>query len=186
MASVRGRTIVSLCAVTALGAVLAANALAGIDSLRVSHEPPLLKAKDISPISDYSNVVEVSATQRRIVFFEHDNPIATSDEGCMDNDGQSLIMHCKAKGITHLRVMFEAGDDELDMDLTGLNHHVHQAASGGTGADTLLGGAGPQLLRGEDDNDILKGGPGDDVLDGGAGHDTCIGGRGNDTLLDCE
>ena len=182
----RGRTIVSLCALAALGAVLAANALAGIDSLRVSHNPPLLKAEDISPTADHANVVDISATQRRIVFYEQYDPITTSDEACMDNDGQSLFMHCKARGITRLRVVFLGGDDELDVDLTGLNHKVRQTASGGVGSDTLRGGAGSQLLRGEDDNDILRGGPGGDVLDGGSGLDTCAGGPGQDQLIHCE
>jgi Ca2+-binding RTX toxin-like protein len=163
---------------------LAAIAIGGIARLSVDHAPPVLKAQDVG--FEYANHVTVGATAHRVIFTQELDPIITDDEACMDNDGSSLTMRCRAGGITRLIVVLGDGDDELTVDLAGIQHDMSQTGRGGAGEDLLVGGADGQRLGGGDGDDRLRGGPGDDLLLGGEGTDRCRGGTGHDVLRHCE
>ena len=60
---------------------------------------------------------------------------------------------------------------------------INDAATGGTGDDTLIGHDGSDTLLGQAGNDQLVGGVGEDVLFGGAGDDVMVGDDGNDMLI---
>jgi RTX calcium-binding nonapeptide repeat (4 copies) len=166
-------------------AITAAVAVATFPGLHVEHDPPVLRIDDTEPIM-HNNVVDVSATQRRIVITHADLPIDSNDAACADNDGSSLTMRCKVKGIKRVAIKLRGGADELDLDLSPHHTRLGQLAVGGPDPDMLRGGNGRQELRGGSDADTLRGGRGRDVLNGGAGTDDCKGGPGKDTLINCE
>jgi hypothetical protein len=169
----------------ALLALTATVAVATFPGLHVEHDPPVLRIDDTEPVM-HDNVVDVSATERRIVITHAVLPIVSNDAACTDNDGSSLTMRCKVKGIKRLAIKLRGGADQLDLDLSPHHTRLGQVAAGGPDPDALRGGRGRQELRGGFGDDTLRGGPGRDVLNGGSGTDDCRGGRGRDKLIDCE
>ncbi|PLX36063.1 MAG: hypothetical protein C0606_15180, partial [Hyphomicrobiales bacterium] len=85
-----------------------------------------------------------------------------------------------------------SGSNAVEIDLsagtvtgtgvTGTTFSDIEAASGGSGNDTITGSFNDETLSGNDGSDVLYGGSGDDVLDGGAGDDRLVGGAGDDTI----
>jgi Ca2+-binding RTX toxin-like protein len=98
-----------------------------------------------------------------------------------------------AAGLTDVSIGLGAGNDLLDVDLTGLAG-VLVTVKGNIGNDTITvlspggsdvdGGGGDDVITGSIFADKLRGGTNNDQIDGGAGGaDQLIGDAGNDTLI---
>jgi Ca2+-binding RTX toxin-like protein len=188
----------------AVGALaIGATAWATFPSVNVNHEPPLLSIDDTNPVT-HENDLTVGLEGGEILVAEATFPPFTDDEECMDEDGNSLTLHCDPTGIERLEISLRDGEDTLALGLGELTNVITQLARGGAGGDTLIARSGPQKLvggDGQDDlegglgsdqlngkagRDELRGGPGDDVLNGGPGFDVCLDGRGQDVTKHCE
>jgi hypothetical protein len=187
----------------AIALTLAATAWATFTSVNVDHDPPLLSIDDTNPVTHENNLT-VGIDGGEILIAESTFPPFTDDEECMDEDGNSLTLHCDPTGISRLEIMLRDGEDTLTLGLGELRAAIAQVVRGGAGedelvarsgrqvllgggdADRLVGGRGRDWLKGNDGSDVLRGGPGDDYLKGGPGLDHCLGGRGDDTVMGCE
>ncbi len=98
--------------------------------------------------------------------------------GCFHPGVDTTLVHCKAAGVTELRLWTLDGNDFIDY-LTPTFSRLF----GGDGNDRIIGGSGMDWLFGGNGSDTLNGWSGDDQFYWDAGADGLTGGSGWDYVI---